>query len=656
MKKLVAIIVFCMGISCMLSAQRIITNPEYEFKSTGIYTITQIEQNKENTRVKILSEFIPHWWISIDSTSYIKDVDTGKKYYPTDVEGTEFGQKTFMPDSGDSTFVLVFPPFDKNMKKFDWINGESNEGCIFGVSLKKTGKKDIPADNLYGTWKEADLQIEAEANPEIDFDTNFFKTDTAHIRGFLKGYDPRVGYNTALIYVGNEITREDYPTVVQIHPDGRFETDILLNYPLQSRIVFNRGSIPFYIEPGETLFISLDWKDFLMADRYRDRMYDYPSTQYAGRSARINRELNNFKFKNFNYKDFQKMLTTMPPAEFKQHQLTSYKEACDSLESQFVRNTVSEKGKRLLKNKALLANYTPLFDYVMSRKYYASKDSSNQVLQLPIPEDYYDFLREIDTKDKSLFASSQFSSFINRFEFMPPFSKTYNTMRSEEDKLTILKKVWKEKDSILREELHIDAGLLWEAAKVRSLEYNLSLLNRSEAQELLSEMNKDITDPFIRQEAARMYRLKFPEKETAAYKLPEGKATDIFRKYVDPHKGKYVVIDFWATTCAPCIQSIKQSRPFREKHIDSKDLAFVFITDVSSSPEEPYNKFIAENGMGDNLFRISTDDFNYLRQLFKFNGIPRYVLLDREGNVLDDNFPGYNAETEINKLLSENKK
>ena len=31
-------------------------------------------------------------------------------------------------------------------------------------------------------------------------------------------------------------------------------------------------------------------------------------------------------------------------------------------------------------------------------------------------------------------------------------------------------------------------------------------------------------------------------------------------------------------------------------------------------------------------------------ELFHFNGIPRYVLLDRDGKLLDENFPMYNIE------------
>ena len=121
MKKQVTILFLLLGITYTTFAQRIIKNPEYEFKSTGINTITQIERNKENTRIQIHSEFIPHWWITFDSTSYIKDPDSGKKYFPIGIEGTTFGKQTFMPDSGDSIFTLIFPPLDKKMKKFDYM-------------------------------------------------------------------------------------------------------------------------------------------------------------------------------------------------------------------------------------------------------------------------------------------------------------------------------------------------------------------------------------------------------------------------------------------------------------------------------------------------------------------------------------------------------
>lgn len=61
MKKQTVILFLLLGLSYTAFAQRVIENPAYEFKSTGINTITQIERNKENTRVQVHCEFIPHW-------------------------------------------------------------------------------------------------------------------------------------------------------------------------------------------------------------------------------------------------------------------------------------------------------------------------------------------------------------------------------------------------------------------------------------------------------------------------------------------------------------------------------------------------------------------------------------------------------------------
>lgn len=54
MKKQTVILFLLLGLSHTAFAQRVIENPAYEFKSTGINTITQIERNKENTRVQAI--------------------------------------------------------------------------------------------------------------------------------------------------------------------------------------------------------------------------------------------------------------------------------------------------------------------------------------------------------------------------------------------------------------------------------------------------------------------------------------------------------------------------------------------------------------------------------------------------------------------------
>jgi hypothetical protein len=52
-----------------------------------------------------------------------------------------------------------------------------------------------------------------------------------------------------------------------------------------------------------------------------------------------------------------------------------------------------------------------------------------------------------------------------------------------------------------------------------------------------------------------------------------------------------------------------------------------------------------------NSYRISNDEFNMLRQLFRFNGIPRYVVIDQKGDVINDNFQMHNFEFELKRII-----
>lgn len=730
MKKLLIFFLFSIGMNMMVTAQRTIKNPEFEFTNGGIMSISKIEFGKDATRLHILCQFVPHWWISFEKGTYVKDCDTEQKYFPIAVEGSEFDKEIYMPESGDSTLVLLYPPFDKKMKKFDWISGNAREGSIFGVSLKKASKRSSSKSDdksLEDIWPEAGKKF--IDNSQSDFSQNFFRTDTARIRGFMKGYDPRAGFSTAIIYSENILTREDYPTVVQFYPDGRFEADLLLNHPWQGSIFLKRGQIPFYIEPGETLFIELDWKDLLQADRFRDKKGDFPHTRFVGASATINREFKMVQLKNFNYQELRKKIEITTPEVFKKECIQNYKESKNSLLHQLTTSSFSPKAQELLNNRISIQLATTLLDFLSKRKYYSTQDSTNQIMRTPVPANFYDFLQLIDFRNNSLLATWGYSTFINRFEFMNPFriyvANNYPmpeksfwayvqekeltptelslikfleslTKKSKEEKEKLANKLaeiekevkefterhpelikeyneiyiaplgqqykkninatsleeWRKKDSVMQNQLHLSPNTTFDITKVRELEFLLPQMERNVALDYITKLNQTIANPFLQKESFRIFEKKFPSMEQIAYKLPEGKATELFRRMVDPQKGKYVLVDFWATTCGPCCGGIKQMRPIREKYKDSSDFTFVYITDDRSSPEKDYNDFIAENAMGENLFRITEDEYNYLRQLFKFNGIPRYVLLNREGDVVDDNFPAHNLEYELNRIFS----
>ncbi len=116
------------------------------------------------------------------------------------------------------------------------------------------------------------------------------------------------------------------------------------------------------------------------------------------------------------------------------------------------------------------------------------------------------------------------------------------------------------------------------------------------------------------------------------------------KKSLDSFKGKYVYIDVWATWCGPCIQQIPYLQNI-EKQYHNKNIAFVSIsTDESrrsggtwEAAEKKWRDFVQKRNMsGVQLW--SGQDFSF-QQAYQINSIPRFLLIDPEGKIVDANAP-----------------
>lgn len=144
-----------------------------------------------------------------------------------------------------------------------------------------------------------------------------------------------------------------------------------------------------------------------------------------------------------------------------------------------------------------------------------------------------------------------------------------------------------------------------------------------------------------------------------ASELPEGvmvKSIDnaiageeVFKAIVADYKGKPVLVDFWATWCPPCRAAMKTIVPVKEAMADK--VTFVYVTSTSS-PEDTWNEMIKEIH-GDHYY-VTEDQWNTLLDQFESEGIPTYVIVDKEGNVVNKyvGFPGVEiVSEELGKLL-----
>lgn len=121
---------------------------------------------------------------------------------------------------------------------------------------------------------------------------------------------------------------------------------------------------------------------------------------------------------------------------------------------------------------------------------------------------------------------------------------------------------------------------------------------------------------------------------------------------LDKLKGKYVLIDFWATSCGPCIEEMKHLHKTYEAFKDSN---FTILSISSDSDVESAIKFKNKKWKMPWLKVYADSRFeNKLLKMLGIHGIPRAVLINKEGIIIDEgeHLRGKNLPNFIEYMIS----
>nr|WP_294928618.1 TlpA disulfide reductase family protein [uncultured Flavobacterium sp.] len=118
-------------------------------------------------------------------------------------------------------------------------------------------------------------------------------------------------------------------------------------------------------------------------------------------------------------------------------------------------------------------------------------------------------------------------------------------------------------------------------------------------------------------------------------------------------KGKYVYIDLWATWCGPCRAEIPFLQKIEEKY-HGKNIEFVSISIDKAKDIDKWKKFVADKNLGGVQLFADKDWESEFVMSYGVTGIPRFILIDPNGNILNpdaDRPSSAELQTQLDALL-----
>ena len=98
-------------------------------------------------------------------------------------------------------------------------------------------------------------------------------------------------------------------------------------------------------------------------------------------------------------------------------------------------------------------------------------------------------------------------------------------------------------------------------------------------------------------------------------------------------KGKYVLIDVWATWCGPCKYQIPHLMRLEEE-FEGRGIVFVSLSADKPADTQKWKDMVKEFGMK-GICGIAPDAFNHaFFEKYKVKSIPRFILIDPDGNIV----------------------
>lgn len=130
----------------------------------------------------------------------------------------------------------------------------------------------------------------------------------------------------------------------------------------------------------------------------------------------------------------------------------------------------------------------------------------------------------------------------------------------------------------------------------------------------------------------------------------EGRSADGARWSLASAEGKVVLIDFWATWCGPCVQTMPQLKAIHAKFKDNPDFVMIGVS-LDAQGEDVLRFQRSRSIPWLSLVEAGKTWDNSIAQLYGVRSIPHTVLIGRDGQVVGDDLHGRRLADAISTAL-----
>lgn len=594
MKKLIfsfaALMVLILA-SCSSPKPRTVENPPIA-ASNGISSIdiTKVELNDSATVLYLHATYRPGWWIRLAKESHI--VADGKDYPIVKAEGIELGEQFTMPESGEADFVLTFAPVPLDTKHIDFTEGVPDGWVFYGIDV--TGKPVEKSEYPEGLPKDIRDMAKSDFNAEPVLDAA-----KSTLRFHLLGYRPE--YNTKLnLYLYSATGNETASLTLDENGDGTLETPLYGTTEIAVRPEGLDAAIASaFAAPGETtdIYISPEIFSYYIEKKRDEKAHPSGNFVYTnGRYAALNSQL----------KKINELTVFLPEYDWRMDGeafTATVIAARDSSLAAIAASELPESAKeyavRSINISAMSA--LPTAWNSLARSYFKEKGEEGLRDSVKIeftPEQYAAVAGFVDGDETAYLANNDLSLIFY-----------YDTD-------------WTAKGA---------KGALFKEFPVFGKSFQNAKAAKLSAQEL--KALEGLSLPFyakaakLRQEEAQK---AYEEAMKTLAKTPEVPDEELFDAIIAKYKGKVVLVDLWNTWCGPCRHALKANEPLKTGELANDDIVWVYIADDSSDMSQ-YAEMI-KNIKGEH-YKVTGDQIEIIRNRFNVDGIPYYILVDREGKA-----------------------